>query len=754
MSRSTRLFSLALLGAFAIDLLPAQVPVHTAADDDGRAYGTWAAGDDYKVAFDGGMTFVPYLGKDYPENRPFSWRTASFRIGETELLGEGEQPESAAAANGWRYEYRFAAFTEAYDVRPDGVEQTFVIPQRLATGSLGTLEIRGAIATDLTAAPRGHEHAPLVFGDAQGNTVLRYGAAIAIDAAGEQCAMTTAFDDGAVTLRLDGEWLASATFPVVVDPLLGVFFASGGNLTTEVDVLHDPLGSGGHIWQTTTRWASANDSDVFLRRIESNGSSTPVYADTSSLWSSMHPSLGRHRYGACTLLAFVRHFHNSDTRKLRWHKHGRADFTLSTSFGSVDTGLFQAQRPRVASDLSVITGQYLLVVYQQENGHTFYENNGSEIWGAVISLYGAGSAALPFAIHDQTFEDAERPDVSTIELGGNHTWTVAYQVIGNSPMWSPHTSWDIEMRRVDRHGNVSAETVIASSSDRHDMGPKLAGLNDTLFLGYTNGYSSELGSRPTEARGTAIVTERREWNGASFDLPYSSYYTASTNNLGEWRELCDMELDLTTRSHCARLIRYDNASVLFTVTGYQGRRVHGELAYAGGWASDALDAAAAFDENDGTFVLGTAYDSVQNATSGVVLDRYAHPTAAPIQSTGLGCGSGTLSWVGSQLIGDEDCEVRIDNIAPTALAAIVVGLQPYSQLLPPMPPVVPGCWQLVPTAGPGSLATLPIVIGSNGYDIDLPEALIPFTLYFQGVHFDASNASVYTTERLEVPLVK
>ena len=37
----------------------------------------WAAGADYKVSFHDGATFVPYLGREYPHNQPWSWRTAS-----------------------------------------------------------------------------------------------------------------------------------------------------------------------------------------------------------------------------------------------------------------------------------------------------------------------------------------------------------------------------------------------------------------------------------------------------------------------------------------------------------------------------------------------------------------------------------------------------------------------------------------------------------------------------------------------------
>ena len=67
----------------AANLLPRLVtPIHTAADDpDGGAYGTWAAGQDYKVSFHGAPTFVPYLGADYPHNQPLTWHLESVTAG-------------------------------------------------------------------------------------------------------------------------------------------------------------------------------------------------------------------------------------------------------------------------------------------------------------------------------------------------------------------------------------------------------------------------------------------------------------------------------------------------------------------------------------------------------------------------------------------------------------------------------------------------------------------------------------------------
>ena len=56
-----------------------RVPVHRETLPDGHELGLWTAGRDWKASFHDGMTFVPYLGREYPHNQPFAWRTTSVR---------------------------------------------------------------------------------------------------------------------------------------------------------------------------------------------------------------------------------------------------------------------------------------------------------------------------------------------------------------------------------------------------------------------------------------------------------------------------------------------------------------------------------------------------------------------------------------------------------------------------------------------------------------------------------------------------
>src|SRR5690349_2153541 len=115
-----------------------------------------------------------------------------------------------------RFEYRFPGVTEAYDLRGDGVEQTFVIAAR--PRSPGDLVVEGRIETELSpvAATVPASHAELVYADRQGNPIVKYGKAFAIDALGNRTEVTTSLSGSTVRLCVPGAWLSEAMFPVTI----------------------------------------------------------------------------------------------------------------------------------------------------------------------------------------------------------------------------------------------------------------------------------------------------------------------------------------------------------------------------------------------------------------------------------------------------------------------------------------------------------------------------------------------------------
>ena len=572
---------------------------------------------------------------------------------------------------------------------------------------------------------------------------------MAIDARGGTAAMTTAIDGDQIELRLDADWLAAAQFPLVVDPLLANIFAnSAGNAVGEIDLLRDEQGASGEIWLCAERWASATDCDLRLRRCDDDGANaTIVFSDITATWSAAEPSLGNHEYAHRTLLVFSRHF-SDDTRRLRFHPHDRTDFALSTSAYVVPTGSFNAWRPDVATDYTGGAPSTLLVVFQREEDLTFSNSATSSIHGCLIDV-SLGVANAPFAIIGNGISDNERPTVGKLRAGGAGTWTVAYQTI-NTPLWAG-ASWDIELRRVDRNGMVTAPYSVGAGSE-HEMAPRLGGNNGTHVLTYVRSSVADVGAKPSGNVGHTLVGRRVDWNGASFSPPYGGTLLEVAPDARIVQT--GIDLDRTTGSHYALTYRSTvTENVYLDVLGYRGYSLGETLVFDAVGNDASLGGAVAYDEDNERFLLGYSYNIPGLGLEQIV--PYVHPGAPAPSTSGSGCGSGQLSWLGSQLIGDGSVSVRMTKAPAGAITTVLFATTTASLQLFGLPPVVDGCWLLVPTGGPDYLGFVDPQLGPNAtWTFPLPESLSPFTLRLQGVHFNATNTQVLTTARLSVPLVR
>jgi hypothetical protein len=190
------------------------VPLHTRTVAAGQPeYGWWAGGPTWKASFHDGLTFHPFRGADR-ELVALRWRTASITVGGQPLSLAPVATETSED----RYETRYRDAREVYEIRPEGVEQLFVIPQRPA-GS-GELVVTGRIAGDLTTPDRAAEHGDLVF-SVDGEATVRYGRAFAFDAAGQRIEIATSAERGLVRLHVPQSFVDAAQFPLTIDPLIG-----------------------------------------------------------------------------------------------------------------------------------------------------------------------------------------------------------------------------------------------------------------------------------------------------------------------------------------------------------------------------------------------------------------------------------------------------------------------------------------------------------------------------------------------------
>jgi len=715
-------------------------PIHTQPDDEGQPYGLWAAGRDYKASFDHGMTFVPYLGAS--DDAPVTWRwtTVSANVGDHQLVTMAPRLSHTP----WRAEYDLGGVVEAYDVRAEGLEQTFVLPQRPAAN--GELVIRGAVASVLgaTLVDDGSVH----FGDGRGG--VHYGRAIAVDAGGNRRAMTTQLVDGGLELRLDAAWLAQAQFPVVVDPLVAPVSLAAGASVVDVAIAHDPMGTK-NVWYAECR-QTGTDADLRLFRCDEDGQNPVlVFSDITASWSSVEPSLGVNVPAASSVLAWSRDFSGS-LRRVRVHVHDRLDLAFANSVVSVPTQPDTHQwRPTVGHELSPVSFTSVLIAYQQEVGVSFANNVFSQVHAVELACGGTGSVVAQFPVATTAVVDHERPTLAKVAVGPTRQWTVGYQRYAGLAS----SDWNVGLRRISAANVVGGEFLVDNGiAQQHEMAPKLGGSDDRLMLFCTASTIAESLPKPSFVNGHRIRGTRLDWNGAAFTTPHGTNVLES--EVDARLELGGCDFDRTSGSHWALGFRSNaTQNVYLGVYGFQGEQVRREtIGSPTTGLGTSVGGAVCFQANDDEFVVG--YGIVDPGVNSLSwLRRSQYPNILGVTASGANCSPVQLSWYGSTWIGTEQCGVQFANAPAGSFTFVLLALAPASLQLFGLDGIHDGCWLHVPIAGPDYVGNLPLQLGGSGsWPLPLPEALGATTLRFQGVNFDPTTNEFFSSSRMNVPIGK
>lgn len=171
----------------------------------------WGLGRDYSVRFqDDHVEFLPHL--------PSSPVGQSLVL-HAEAVGRGSSLLPFARSRGpveqgRTVRYAHAQATEVYDVRPEGMKQSFVFPE-LPAGE-GDLVVTCKLSTGLPLQEVGSD--ALQFGGEHGG--VRLAGVVGIDAAGRRTTGSLALAGDVLSLRLPAAFVASATLPLELDPLL------------------------------------------------------------------------------------------------------------------------------------------------------------------------------------------------------------------------------------------------------------------------------------------------------------------------------------------------------------------------------------------------------------------------------------------------------------------------------------------------------------------------------------------------------
>ena len=441
--------------------------------------GLLASSRRFKSQYTGtGMSFIPFLGSQVPQSFPFTLVFEEARVGGVPVAFAGTV---APVRSGDVIAYDRGLVREVYEVTTRHVEQKFVLH---AFAGQGDLVVRMRVATELpfdATAPEGFRFRNMYGG-------VTYGKATVLDAGGRAEPAESRWDDGAIELIVPASFLASAVYPVTIDPVIQPFVevdlsainfflpdiaydaSTDRYLVTFEEAFsgtdHDiwaetrtgagavVAGGAGYIDRSTDFWALpkcasnniANNFLVVAQRQPSGGGAWAIWGRTRAAGSismgsqfqisgvesgdKVNPDVGGDPSLAPPTFYCVVWQRNFSATDLDIH------FRLVNSDGSLPgpvLGLENTGRVDFAPTISKsdgdspVTSQSWTVVWSFQ-----FSPTDTDVWGALIDW--DGIPATPFAIETATSNELE-PTVSspTDVINGRRTYLVAYErVVGTA----------------------------------------------------------------------------------------------------------------------------------------------------------------------------------------------------------------------------------------------------------------------------------------------------------------------------------
>jgi hypothetical protein len=748
-------------------------PIHTAPDDPvGGSYGVWAAGADYKVGFAPDMTFYPYLGKDYPVTRSLNWRTIDATVGGQSLLtGQPARPWHSDV----RYEYHHGGVVEAYDVLVGGLEQTFVLAEKPAT--VGEFLVRGRIDANLHGALQ--SDGSIRFADDQGRVLVEYGAATVVDAAGKSLPLATDYDGEVVTLRVPASWMATATFPVTIDPLLSVVSLQLGVSPAEsISVVR--ADGPNTVLQAYARFVSATDADAWGRTYpdgwSGGGAGTLVFTDITTSWSTPKVSCAVCGPQATFVIALGRDFPGSSQSRIRvWAQPTSTATTVtavlfpSGSSTILDTLPSVGGIPRFTESGSFLDGEHCLIAYQRDASTVIGTNVAeSEIWGLLVDCTTSpATLGTPFEIGVSTAaRDQENPCVTPMSEGGTPShWLVAYQEYNNT---LGGDDWDAYASRVDSTGAVAtARWFPISPGGNHKIDVHVAGQNGRYGVFYCRVEETGSLTKVSGYEGTHVDSERFDWPVGGSITKFDPDVLGIAFGGDRYLRVYGLSHDTDTDSfwcglwHATPLSPSSSGNMFVDRVGFDGERVEGNSIPDG--SISYTDGGISYNDDGNNFVFAYGTDDAAS-THPILGNVHAFPNETSPTSGGLACNSVSMTWTAldsdGTVIGPNNQQIGHQFGRLSAFGAPATGFHIMQLSTDPLdvvvvhPLITPGCRLLVDVFGPGYLGSVTDFGPSVSWQIPLPSSLSELTLHCQDWIYDLSTDLLTSSDRLSIEFVK
>ena len=721
------LCSFPALWAQAPDPAAWRVPIHThPADPAGGEYGLWAAGPDYKVSFDDGFTFYPVLGVSQPHNLPLRWRTERIAAGETILVDR----DTAATAQhtDWRYELRYGEITEAYDVRADGVEQTFVLHSAPADGAL---VIEGRIETAMRAPRVAPAPQSLSFADTAGRVIVRYGQAMAYDAEGRRAPVCTSCDGGVLHLHVLPEWLADAAYPVTIDPLTStVPIAVGGGAPSFPDMIRADLPNLTIL--TYSRATSATDWDLFAQVVHDDFAvAGMVFTDLAAAWSTRHATAAYLEGPDRWLIALGRDFQN--TSQIRVYSHDAASFSLNSGLLAAITPPLGSHdhHPSIAGQSTWAADDRGYLVFQRDQGSigtpfsrvigmTVYADTAT--FGPPANLHTTGGLNY----------DAEYPSITQNSINGT-SWVAVWQELDRDVQGD---DWDVVAQRIANDGTLGGTVELGSAGNtaRHKLRPVVGGALFRFMVAFT--LRDNLGPAAA-ATGDEIAVQRFDWAlnaPAPTTQPVQTAVTTPFNTLRGSETSRTISYGYGTLSHWGLVYSDTNDDIHALRCGYAGRVVEQTTVFADPVVAG-TPAAICYNDDTWEFHIGYGTDQPPWQTIGT---RFTYDPAAQATPYGPACGADIFPYNQSSrdepFAGSEFYRLVMLNGARSAPTVLLASLAPGLLNLPG------GCFLRL---DPGSLVVVDSgtssVAGHWRYYLSLLDSIKMADVFWQFVQLDPAG---------------
>ncbi|MBK8979280.1 MAG: hypothetical protein IPM29_25565 [Planctomycetes bacterium] len=709
-----------------------RVPLHTVPAGESGTPELWAGGTDFKASFAAGVTFLPRPAAPTDRASPWRWDTTTIRVaGKDQSLA---LREDAVIIDAFHCEIVLApGVRERYEVLPHGLEQTFVLTMPLT----GDVEIVGSVSGAYTADERAPMHADIRFRSDDGRSAMTFGAATAIDADGRRLPLETGWRDGRLSIRVPSDWLARASFPVVVDPLLApVTLSTASAPVTGMTVERDLSRSTANVAVALSRTFASTDDDVFMILCDDGFAAPRVVFSRITLASETEPDLAVVLPADRFVVAWGRSTGVASSEQVWLHAHalGATGFDSTASQLPSPQGGRQRRAAVGGADYARSAVGVALILREVEPANTTGETNATSIWGTLWTPATGAMTHLEIAAASQ--QDTMYPAVSRSH--DNHTWMVAWQRLATFGA----RRQTVIARHVGIDGSLNGGGFFTDRETlaEHKMRPKLDGRNGRYLISFGTVGAAAGSLPPTDDVAEMLWVQRFDWPYAS-SVPTRTHPSTriATASGGRFMRTGDVAMDVTTSSHWAVTHSIDSPLgryVTLSVVGYRGlERDRHVLGFDGAWPS-----ATTFDQAGRRFLVAFAQQPLGTANHGVVGRVWQYPTQSAPVGYGNRCGTATISAGESPWrIGAEFPYVRLSTAGASRPAALLLSREAAD--LPLDPYGFTGCRLLVdlaPTAFVTSLGTSTSASGSAVLEFPLPETLSAFDLCFQWIHANAS----------------